>query len=79
VQLGDHHIHTSGDVIIQQMSSLDISATEDHPVSPAKPVFMVRFEQDYDSVGRDEILKDLKVKLNAKHRCVALAGIGGVG
>ena len=69
VQLGDHHIHIN----------LDRPTPRDHSVSPAKPVFKVPFERDYDFVGREEILEDLKHKLNAKHRRVALAGIGGVG
>jgi hypothetical protein len=40
---------------------------------------MAPFEQDYDFVGREEILEDLKLQLDEKDRRVALAGIGGVG
>lgn len=65
--------------LVQQMSNLDKSPARDQSISRTKPVFVMPFEQDYDFVGREEILEDLRLKLNSKHRRVALAGIGGVG
>lgn len=46
---------------------------------PRKPIFMLKFDQDEDFVGREDIMKEIEERhRSGKHR-VAIAGIGGVG
>jgi hypothetical protein len=40
---------------------------------------MVKFEQDENFIGREDIIKEINRRLLGRQHRVAIAGIGGVG
>jgi hypothetical protein len=44
-----------------------------------KTCFMVKFDQDPNFIGREDVIKEIGERLKMRQRRVAIAGIGGVG
>jgi hypothetical protein len=44
-----------------------------------EPCFMVKFDQDENFIGREEIIIEIDKRLMAGQHRVAITGIGGVG
>jgi hypothetical protein len=71
--------HTSEGATAAEVACLASTMSNISVSSPARKAhFMVRYEQDGDFVGRDEVTKEIKDRFETMNR-VALAGIGGVG
>jgi hypothetical protein len=47
--------------------------------SPQRPLFTVKFDRDPSFIGREDIIREIDERFQARQRRVAIAGIGGVG
>jgi hypothetical protein len=65
----------SGQLVLRGASQLLKLNTE----TEQEPYFMVKFDQDGNFIGREDILNEIDARLMGKQHRVALAGIGGVG
>ena|SRR5436305_8216183 len=71
-----HSASNSDELLLLRLSSQTNSTT---PYQPRKPIFMMPFDRDDTFVGRQDILDNIRQKLNASRRRAVLSGIGGVG
>jgi len=66
----------SDELLILRLSSQTNSTP---PHQSRKPIFMMPFDPDDTFVGRQDVLDNVRQKLNASRRRAVLSGIGGVG